>query len=172
MLMVSAYLFLRSEYPATRPDTGQEQDGSGNIPSEGERPVDPAETVVPKDKRLDLSNENLDKIPSYVFNMTELEELDVSHNNLSSAIQAEIRQLRNLKVLRANDNQMTGVPAEIGQLGKLEILDLSDNRLTGLPNELGNLKNLQVMDLSGNAYSEQDLAGIRQKLPDTEFILE
>jgi len=66
---------------------------------------------------------------------------------------------------------MTGVPAEIGQLKYLEILDLSNNELTGLPNELGNLQNLKTLNLSGNNYSEQDLSGIRSKLPSTVNII-
>jgi len=99
--------------------------------------------VVQTGKVLDLSNQNLKQIPGYVFNETGLEELNVSNNQLTGAIQAEIRQLKNLKILNVNHNQMTGVPAEIGQLSNLQTLDLSYNQLTGLPNELGNLKNLK-----------------------------
>src|SRR3989344_4498762 len=97
--------------------------------------------ILPGSKSLDISNQGLEKIPSYVFSQTSLEEMNVSHNQLNGAIQAEIRQLGNLKILNASYNNMTGVPAEIGQLQKLEVLDLSYNKLTGLPNELGNLKN-------------------------------
>ena len=66
---------------------------------------------------------------------------------------------------------MTGVPAEVGQLQNLQVLDLSYNRLTGLPNELGNLKNLKTLNLTGNSYSQQDLNGIRSKLPSTVNII-
>lgn len=113
---------------------------------------------------VDLSNQGLKSIPSYIFSRTNLEELNVSHNQLTGAIQAEIRHLTSLKILDASNNQMTGVPAEIGQLEKLEILDLSNNKLTGLPYELGNLKNLKVFNISGNQYSKQDLDYIRSKL--------
>lgn len=176
MLIAAFYFFVRAMYPSALPgivqtdDSGNTQDTSSKDQAADSSGTDTS-TPTSKDKTLDLSNKNLDKIPSYVFNMTELEKLDVSHNALTGAIQAEIRQLRNLKVLDASDNQMTGVPAEVGQLSKLEVLDLSNNQLTGLPNELGNLKNLKTLNLSGNAYSQQDLAGIRQKLPNTDFIL-
>lgn len=116
-------------------------------------------------KKLDLSNQNLEKIPAYVFEQKGLEELNVSNNRLTGAIQAEIRQLQNLKVLSASNNQMTGVPAEIGQLRNLQILDLSNNQLTGLPYELGNLQNLKTLNISGNNYSELDLGIIQKKLP-------
>jgi len=120
---------------------------------------------------LDLSQRGLAKIPGYVFGMRSLKELDVSNNSLSGAIQAEIRQLSNLRVLRASNNQMTGVPAEIGQLANLEFLDLSNNQLTGLPYELGNLQNLKTLNISGNNYSTADLAVIEEKLPDSVTII-
>lgn len=122
-------------------------------------------------KSLDLSSQGLASIPSYVFNQTNLEELNVSHNSLTGAIQAEIRNLQNLKILNASYNQMTGVPAEIGQLQNLESLDLSYNKLTGLPHELGNLKNLKILNLTGNNYSQQDFDYIHGKLPANTIII-
>lgn len=121
---------------------------------------------------LDLSGQGLTKLPSDVPSKTSLEELDISNNNLTGALPAEIRFLQNLKVLDASDNQMTGVPAEVGQLAKLEVLDLSNNQLTGLPYELGNLKNLKTLNLTGNNYAQQDLDVIKKGLPsDVEIIL-
>ena len=120
---------------------------------------------------LNLSNRGLTSIPSYVFFQTSLQGLNVSHNRLTGAIQAEIRHLSNLRMLDASYNEMTGVPAEIGQLQKLEVLNLSNNKLTGLPYELGNLKNLKTLNLSGNSYSVQDLNRIKSDLPPTTVII-
>ena len=105
-----------------------------------------------------------------VFDRTEIAELDLSDNRLDGALQSQIGQLKNLKVLDLSNNRFTGVPAEIGQLTELEVLDLSRNRLTGLPNELGNLSKLKVLDLSGNTYSPADLSEIKKKLPTSVFI--
>lgn len=113
---------------------------------------------------LDLSGRKLVKLPDYALSDANLEELNVSNNNISGALPAEIRNLQNLRVLDASNNKMTGVPAEIGQLSMLEVLNLSDNQLTGLPYELGNLKNLKVLNLSGNKYSQQDLEVIKEGL--------
>lgn len=113
---------------------------------------------------LDLSGEGLTKVPDNVFTKTALVELDLSKNNLSGSLQAEVRHLSNLRVLDLSDNNFTGVPAEIGQLSKLEVLDLSNNPLTGLPHEIGNLKNLKTLDLRGTDYSAQDLAVIQAGL--------
>lgn len=114
---------------------------------------------------LNLSSQKLTKVPDSVFNQTNLEELNVSNNQLTGALQSQIGQLKNLKILNASNNQMTGVPAEIGQLQNLQVLDLSNNQLTGLPNELANLKKLQVLNLKGNNYSTQDLEVIKRGLP-------
>ncbi len=120
---------------------------------------------------INLSGQNLEKVPSSTFEKTNTEILDISNNRLTGALPGEIRFLKNLRTLKANNNLMTGVPAEVGQLSNLEILDLSNNKLTGLPRELGNLKNLKTMNLSGNNYSEQDLNYIKEHLPNTNFIL-
>jgi len=126
----------------------------------------------PSAKRtLNLSGQQLVKVPDYVFKETSLEGLNLSNNKLTGAIQAEIRQLKLLKILDLSDNQLTGVPAEVGQLADLEVLDLSNNQLTGLPYELGNLSKLKVLDISGNNYAEADLAIIKSKLPATVTIL-
>lgn len=145
----------------------------GQTPLINATPVNevPSVPAIPASKSLDLSNKNLSKVPDYVFNMTGLEELNISNNQLTGAIQSQIGQLKKLKVLNARNNVMTGVPAEVGQLINLQILDLSNNQLTGLPNELGNLKNLQTLNISGNNYSTQDLDGIVQKLSSSVNII-
>jgi Leucine-rich repeat (LRR) protein len=51
----------------------------------------------------------------------------------------------------------------------LKILNFNNNRITGLPMELGNLTGLRTLDLSGNNVSQQDLAGIKAKLINTEI---
>jgi Leucine-rich repeat (LRR) protein len=139
--------------------------GAGCAPQKSYSVNTPADKTEPTAAELDLSNQNLTKIPDSVFNQTNLESLNVSGNQITGAIQAEIKNLKNLRVLNASNNLMTGVPAEIGQLQNLEILDLSNNQLTGLPYELGNLKNLKTLNISGNNYSAADLKTIQEKLP-------
>lgn len=120
---------------------------------------------------LDLSEQGLTKVPDSVFEKTDLESLNLSHNTLSGALQAEVRQLQNLKSLDLSANNFTGVPAEIGQLKNLEVLNLSHNQLTGLPYELGNLSKLKILNLRGNNYSKVDLAIIKERLPKTTTII-
>jgi Leucine-rich repeat (LRR) protein len=121
-------------------------------------------------KVVNLSNKGLTKAPEYIFDQSNIVELDLSDNSIDGALQSQIQKLQNLKVLNLSNNKFTGVPAEVGQLKKLEILDLSNNQLTGLPNELGNLSNLKLLDLTGNNYSEADLTTIRKNLPSQTVI--
>ncbi len=118
-------------------------------------------------RTLDMSGGGLTKVPGSVFEQSDLETLNVSNNNLSGSLQAEVRFLVNLRTLDLSDNNFTGVPAEVGQLSKLEVLDLSNNPLSGLPYEIGNLKNLKVLDLRGTNYAPQDLEVIRKGLPNS-----
>ena len=118
---------------------------------------------------INLSGQGLTKTPDYVFSKTDTQELNLSNNKLSGALQAEVRHLTNLRILNLSNNNFTGVPAEVGQLKKLEVLDLSNNDLTGLPYELGNLSNLKVLDLRGNNYAKADLEIIKKGLPNTEI---
>lgn len=120
---------------------------------------------------LDLSGQGLTKAPNDVFVKTNIDELNLSNNKITGSLQAEVRNLTNLKVLNLSNNMFSGVPAEIGQLSKLEVLNLSNNLITGLPLELGNLKNLKVLDLRGNAYSSFDLEIIKKTLSSGVTIL-
>lgn len=128
-------------------------------------------STISSSKTIDLSGQNLSKTPDYIFNQTNTEELDLSNNSIDGALQSQIQNLQNLKILNLSNNVFTGVPAEVGQLKNLEILDLSNNRLTGLPYEIGNIKNLKILNLSGNQYSEQDLNIIKKNLPSTVNII-
>ncbi len=126
---------------------------------------------VPALASLNRSGQNLSKMPDDILAMTNLQDLNLSNNQLTGALPAEIRRLQNLQILDISNNKMTGLPAELGQLSKLRILKASNNQLTGIPHELGSLQKLEVLDLSGNDISDEDLRIIRDRLPSTTQIL-
>jgi Leucine-rich repeat (LRR) protein len=132
---------------------------------------DSVSEATESNNRLDLSNKGLMETPSYIFDRTTINELNLSNNQIDGSLQAEVRHLQNLTILNLSDNNFTGVPAEVGQLKNLEVLDLSNNQLTYIPNELGNLSSLKVLDLSGNNYSAVDLETIKENLPSSTTII-
>ncbi len=166
LLLGVAYLLgERNREPVSTTTTSEQTtttpDGGGTVTTK-ETP-----TLAVQGRTLDMSGKGLTKVSNSVFEQSNLEALDVSNNTLSGSLQAEVRNLSNLRVLDLSDNAFTGVPAEVGQLSKLEILNLSNNPITVLPNEIGNLKNLKVLDLRGTKYSTLDLETIKKGLPTT-----
>ena len=82
-------------------------------------------------------------------------ELDLSENELSGPILAELGSLANLRALDLRFNQLSGpIPEELGGLSSLQSLGLRGNELSGpIPEELGGLSNLQSLALNGNELS-------------------
>lgn len=142
----------------------------GHNPSTKNQPTGSTPTGQPG-TTLDYSNRGLTQFPKEILSKTNTTELNLSHNQLSGALPAEIKNLTRLQTLNVSYNNMTGIPAEIGQMKSLKVIDYSYNNITGLPNELGNLTQLQTLDLRGNNPSQQDLNQIRAKLPNTEIKL-
>ncbi len=106
--------------------------------------------------RLDLSANQLSgPLPAEIGDLVNLETLWLFDNQLSGPIPAEIGNLANLKTLLLFDNELSGpLPAEIGNLASLQDLWLYNNQLSGpLPAEIGNLANLQSLDLFNNQLS-------------------
>ena len=127
-------------------------------------------TVQKTEKKLEMKNQKLTKVPSYIFQLSETTELDLSNNDLTGALPAEVRHLKKLRKLNLSNNKFTGVPAEVGQLTELIELDISGNNITGLPLEIGNLKKLQIFNISGNNVSKIDLDQIVSNIPNVKII--
>lgn len=84
---------------------------------------------------LNLSNKDLEAVPSIVFKCKNLVKLNISHNRLSN-VPKEIVSLRKLKVLNLSHNRLTQIPAPVCRLPQLKTLDLSYNLLKTLPKQL------------------------------------
>ncbi|KAK9129874.1 hypothetical protein Sjap_010361 [Stephania japonica] len=105
---------------------------------------------------LDLRSCSVDGvIPSTVRNLTNLNSLLLSRNNLTGIIPSALGRLSSLAVLDLGHNSFTGpIPTSFANLGNLSSLDLSFNYLSGsIPGEIGMLGSLKSLNLSGNSFS-------------------
>ncbi|KAJ6856410.1 LRR receptor-like serine/threonine-protein kinase [Populus alba x Populus x berolinensis] len=100
---------------------------------------------------LDISGE----LPSELFVLKELMNLDFGKNVLNGAIPAEIERLSNMQHLNLGINNFTGaVPQELGNLTKLITLDFGSNNFMGpLPTSLGKLTSLQELYINSSGVS-------------------
>ncbi|XP_077332376.1 malignant fibrous histiocytoma-amplified sequence 1 [Lithobates pipiens] len=97
-------------------------------------------------------------VPSAVYELGRLTELDMSHNRLGCLTEA-VGLLSQLKKLCLSHNKLQTLPRQIGSLMHLEELDVSFNRISQLPDTMQGLPRLRVLDLDHN-----DLCSFPQQL--------
>ncbi|KAG6538336.1 receptor kinase-like protein Xa21 [Zingiber officinale] len=121
---------------------------------EGEIPSDIYS--LPKLQDLNIWHNNLSgRIPPEIGNLSSLTILSLAGNKFRGSIPSEIGNLSSLVELYLSSNQLSGsIPSSMGNLGRLTILYLHFNNLNGtIPLEIGNLVNMQVLVLGGNHLS-------------------
>jgi Leucine-rich repeat (LRR) protein len=103
--------------------------------------------------RLSLHANNLKgTIPFFLNNLSDLNYLDLSKNQLDSVIPSSLGSLSKLTALRLDSNKLSGrIPAALGNLSNLVELQLQFNSLTdSIPRSISSLSNLQILYLSSN----------------------
>lgn len=159
--------------------TGIELEGFG---CDGELPedIENFETT----KRLKLSwNDIRGRIPKGLRGMTAIQELDISGNNLTGELDAEVfASLKHIVIMNLSSNNLSGglpncfadmkflreidvsnnlftggLPHSISKTGAtLEILKVQKNKLKGeFPSWISSLKELTILNLSNNAFGER-----------------
>lgn len=137
----------------------------------GDNDDNKSNTSTNSSQTLSYAGKGLSELSKDKLNDKSITVLDVSNNNLTGSLPAEIRELTNLVEIKASNNKLTGIPAEIGQLSKLKVADFSNNDLSGLPLEIGNLSNLETLDLRGNPnISKYDISLIQPKIPNAKIL--
>ncbi|KAM4722846.1 volume-regulated anion channel subunit LRRC8A-like [Rhinophrynus dorsalis] len=127
---------------------------------------------------LKLVQCELERIPSEVLSLHNLQDLNLKDNNLSnmnevmlfhnlkkltslqlhynaiSVISPHIAKVTFLELLNLNNNKLTDLPPKLFQLTRLRHLALSYNHISSIPKNIAKLHNLQVFTIDHNQLSE------------------
>ncbi|CAI9729022.1 malignant fibrous histiocytoma-amplified sequence 1 homolog [Octopus vulgaris] len=90
----------------------------------------------------------LQTIPNCFTQISELQKLNLSYNNLSELSQS-IFKLTSLVELNLCENSVERLPPEIGELKNLRHLNIGGNLLSEVPEQMSQCKKLQILNLSG-----------------------
>lgn len=101
------------------------------------------------------------EIPDELFDLTSLEDLNLSDSMFGGTLSSKVGQLVNLKRFSLVGNAVTGqIPAEIGNLIAVEDLDLSGNNWYGtLPETISSLASLRRFNLNNNQVNNVGITG-------------
>nr|XP_020462889.1 leucine-rich repeat-containing G-protein coupled receptor 4 [Monopterus albus] len=115
---------------------------------------------------LDLSMNNITKLPAYVFkNFPYLEELRLAGNDLSFIHPDALSGLHQLKVLMLQNNQLKTVPsAALKNLHSLQSLRLDANHIATVPDDsFEGLQQLRHLWLDDNNLTEVPIGSLRHQ---------
>ena len=102
---------------------------------------------------VDLSYNNLLKIPGDLFKLNYIKELNLEHNHINY-IQHQLSLLINLEILNLSNNDITQLPNSLFKLLKLQILLINYNKIKIIPIEIGLMKNLEKLNIYNNQINE------------------
>lgn len=100
---------------------------------------------------LDLHSNKLESLPDSIGNLVRLTHLNLCNNCLTSAsLPSTLGYLTSLKCLNLGMNQLDSLPPALVALDGLKELGLFDNKLVVLPDFLKVLHNLTKVNIKGN----------------------
>ena len=111
------------------------------------------EALKQEAESLTLANLYLRDLPSTLFSLQSVRNLDISDNPIGE-LPAELTTLKSLESLTANDCGLIKIPAWIKDCPSLKRLTLSTNLISELSLEPIQLQNIEALDLSHNLLVE------------------
>ena len=102
---------------------------------------------------LDLSNNKLKSVPSSISSLTNLLELNLSHNKLDDIL--DLSCLKKLQILTIATNRFRFLPSTVLQLQCLRRLDISNNAILSLPVKFTELVLLKVFNFESTPLEEK-----------------
>ena len=100
-------------------------------------------------RMLDLADNQLVALPTWLGQLTQLRDLYLSNNKLTYLPESTVN-LKRLQTVLLDRNQLTELPEWLSRHKRLLRLDASGNKLVELPEWLGQLTQLQTVAFSGN----------------------
>ncbi|XP_013390226.1 uncharacterized protein LOC106158698 [Lingula anatina] len=97
-------------------------------------------------RSLNLADNNLGVIPTSIYLIKTLVELNVASNKLED-IPSQISNLCNLQALHIHNNHLTSLPEEMVTLKKLFILVLAFNKFPVIPNTVAMMTNVRMTEV-------------------------
>ncbi|TYZ60345.1 hypothetical protein PybrP1_011196 [[Pythium] brassicae (nom. inval.)] len=116
------------------------------------------EALPPNLTKLSLKNNRLRELPLSVTRLAQLQELDVSGNELA-ALPEHVGALASLVDLTLDQNAVRELPAALARCARLKVLSARGNRLGphGIAREVLTDSGVHIMNLEGNPMSKFDL---------------
>ncbi|OAD58387.1 Protein flightless-1 [Eufriesea mexicana] len=102
-------------------------------------------------QELDLSQNNLPRVPDALYSLSNLRRLNLSDNQITE-LSTTIELWVKLETLNICRNKLSAIPASLCKIVTLRRLYLNDNRLDfeGIPSGIGKLSSLQVFSAANN----------------------
>lgn len=98
-------------------------------------------------KVLSLENNQLSEVPEVVWELPQIEQLDLSFNPLTT-LPSKLVALRSLKWLNLCGAPIAEVPVAVRELPNLESLSLSGTQIQELPQWLSEMKSLRHLSIA------------------------
>ncbi|MNW26194.1 Leucine Rich repeats (2 copies) [compost metagenome] len=135
-------------------------------------------------KNLSVFEQDLDRLPSGLFELTGLETLSIMSAELVEIPReiGSLKQLRELRIYGGSSDRPTpswhprpkeelplrSLPAEIGELSRLEYLDIAYSGIRELPPELERLQNLKSLTIANSLMDKKP--NFLQRMKSLEYV--